>query len=68
MEVQELRQENATLRGETVNTKESVDNINDILKNSYIEQCNDISYSAYKKSNQKMKTGEPQLLIRLYLF
>jgi len=39
-----------------------------ILKNSYIEQCNDISYSAYKKSNQKMKTGEPQLLIRLYLF
>ena len=34
MEVQELRHENATLRGETVNTKESVDNINDILKNS----------------------------------
>lgn len=33
-EAQKLRQENATLRGETVNTKESVDNINDILKNS----------------------------------
>ena len=34
MEVQELRQKNADLRGKTINTKEAVDNINQILKNS----------------------------------